>query len=141
VARVLIVEDDLLISDCIEEAILDGGYEVCGIARTVTEAVELGIRHQPELAMIDVRLAEGMGTEISALLGSPGKFGILYATGNVDPAILAAADGIGYLSKPYRLQDIMPALRIVEQFFKTGTASLPFPRRFKLLKKPVPVES
>jgi DNA-binding response OmpR family regulator len=135
VTRVLIVEDDLMIADLLEEAVLDGGYEVCGIARTVAEAVELCMLHQPALAIIDVRLAEGKGTEISALLGSPCKFGILYATGTIDPVVLAAADGIGYLSKPYRPGDIIPALRIVEQIFKTGTATPPFPPHFKLLRQ------
>ena len=43
--------------------------EVCGIARTVAEAVELGLRHKPDLAVIDLRLADGeLGTEVAALL-------------------------------------------------------------------------
>jgi len=91
--RVLIVEDDLMIADLIEDSVLAGGYEVCGIARTVAEAVDLGKRHQPDLAVIDVRLAQGVGTEIAGLLGSADKFGILYATGNVDIAALRASDG------------------------------------------------
>jgi DNA-binding response OmpR family regulator len=131
--RVLIVEDDLMIADLLEEILLGGGYDVCGIARTVAEAVALGNLHKPDLAIIDVRLAKGEGTEIAALLTH--KPGILYATGNVDRARLMAADGIGYLSKPYRPSDVIPALRIVEQFFTTGTASPPFPPRFTMLRE------
>ena len=45
--KVLIAEDDLMIADMIEEILVNDGYEVCGIARTVGEAVELGRRHKP----------------------------------------------------------------------------------------------
>jgi len=39
--KVLIAEDELLIADLLEEALVANGYEVCGIARTVDEAVAL----------------------------------------------------------------------------------------------------
>jgi CheY-like chemotaxis protein len=51
-------------------------------------AVEIGNAQQPELAIIDVRVAEVQGMEIAALLVSARKFAILYATGNVDPLVL-----------------------------------------------------
>jgi len=40
--KVLIAEDELLIADVLEEALVASGYNVCGIARTVDEAVVLG---------------------------------------------------------------------------------------------------
>ncbi len=68
--KVLIVEDELMIADMVEEVIVDSGYEVCGIARTVAEAIALGERHLPDIAIIDLRLAEGgKGTEVAAILG------------------------------------------------------------------------
>ena len=39
--KVLIAEDDLMIADMLEMSLVDSGYEVCGIARTVAEAVAL----------------------------------------------------------------------------------------------------
>ena len=47
--KVLIAEDDLMIADAAEEALLEWGYEVCGIARTVNEAVALGRLTSPIL--------------------------------------------------------------------------------------------
>jgi len=41
VLKVLIAEDDLMIADLAEEILVDHGYQVCGIARTVSEAVTL----------------------------------------------------------------------------------------------------
>ena len=46
-------------ADMLEEVLVAAGYEVCGIARTVNEGVELCERHRPELAVMDIRLADG----------------------------------------------------------------------------------
>ena len=101
--KVLIAEDDLMIADMIEEVLVDAGYEVCGIARTVAEAVALGRRHRPDFAIIDMRLADnGIGTEIAAELSTLGRIGVLYATGNMSKVFLTAIDGDACLSKPYR---------------------------------------
>jgi DNA-binding response OmpR family regulator len=132
--KVLIAEDDLMIADMAEETLVDHGYEVCGIARTVAEAVALALRHKPDLAVIDLRLADGgLGTEIPAQLGARGKLGILFATGNTSHVMLTAADGHACLAKPYRFDDLHRSLEIVAEIVATGTASPPFPRGFQVL--------
>jgi two-component sensor histidine kinase/DNA-binding response OmpR family regulator/putative methionine-R-sulfoxide reductase with GAF domain len=132
--KVMIAEDDLMMADMLEDVLVDGGYEVCGIARTVEQGVELGERHQPDLAVLDLRLAGGgLGTEIASRLDRRGQLGVLYATGNVDHAGLTKADGEACLGKPYRPEDVVRALKIVEQIVTTGDASQPFPRGFSVL--------
>ena len=132
--KVLIAEDDLMIADMAEEMLVECGYEVCGIARTVAEAVALGRLHKPDLAVIDLRLADGgFGTEIAAQMGDHGKLGVLYATGNISHAMLTTADGHACLAKPYRLDDLRRSLEIVAEIVATGTASPPFPRGFQVL--------
>ena len=130
----MIAEDDLMIADMVEEILVESGYEVCGIARTVAEAVALGRRHKPDLAVIDMRLADGgLGTEIAAQLGALGRLGVLYATGNASLVMLTAADGDACLVKPYSSADLVRGLEIVADIVATGTASPPFPRGFQLL--------
>lgn len=81
--KVLIAEDELMIADLLEETLVESGYEVCGIARTVDEGVSLGELHKPDLAVFDVRLAKGgRGPEIARRLNSKEKFGVLYASGD-----------------------------------------------------------
>jgi DNA-binding response OmpR family regulator len=131
----LIAEDDLMIADMIEEVLVANGYEVCGIARTVEEAVVLGRRHRPELAIIDMRLADGgLGTEIAAQLRPLGRLGVLYASGNIELVMRSAADGDACIAKPYRFPDLLRALEIVTDLVVTGVASPPFPRGFHLLQ-------
>jgi two-component sensor histidine kinase/AmiR/NasT family two-component response regulator/putative methionine-R-sulfoxide reductase with GAF domain len=135
--KVMIAEDDLMMADMLEDVLVEGGYEVCGIARTVEKAVELGERHQPDLAVLDLRLAEGgLGTEIATRLNRRGQLGVLYATGNVGHDSLTMADGEACLGKPYRPEDVVRALKIVEEIVATGEASRPFPKGFYVLNRP-----
>jgi DNA-binding response OmpR family regulator len=132
--KVLIAEDDLMIADAAEEALVENGFEVCGVARTVEEAVALGRLHKPDLAVIDMRLADGgLGSEIAAQLESLGRLGVLYATGNVSLVALTAAHGDACLVKPYSSVALVRGLEIVADIVATGAASQPFPRGFQLL--------
>jgi DNA-binding response OmpR family regulator len=132
--KVLIAEDDLMIADAAEAALIKSGYEVCGIARTVAEAIELGRIHKPDLAVIDMRLADGgLGNEIAAQLSSLGRLGVLYATGNKSLVALTAAHGDACLIKPYSSTALVRGLEIVSDIVATGETSQAFPRGFQLL--------
>ena len=134
--KVMIAEDDLLISEMMRDFLEDAGYEVCGVASTVAEGVELGERHRPDLAVLDLRLADGgLGTEIVARLSRRDSLGILYATANAGGIALSAADGDARITKPYSADDMIHAVKIVEEIVRTGVASPPFPRGFQLLGK------
>ena len=131
--KVLIAEDNLAIADSVEEALVDVGYDVCGIASTVDEALALGRAHLPDLAVLDIRLAnDGLGTAVAAGLRDIGRIGILYATGSPDDA-LSNANGVASILKPYSVRDLVKGLQLVREVMETGTASLPYPRNFRLL--------
>ena len=69
--RVMIAEDDPVMAGMLEETLVANGDDVCGTAGTVEKAVELGERYKPDLAVLDIRLADGgLGTEIAARLKS-----------------------------------------------------------------------
>jgi len=134
VLKILIAEDDLMIADIAEEFLCQAGYDVCGIARTVSEAIALARACEPDLALIDLRLADGgMGTEIIAKLVPHVGLGILYASGNTSELVLTATDGHACLTKPYRSADLLRALDLVKSLVATGTAIPPYPRGFRIL--------
>lgn len=132
--KVLIVEDDFMIADCLEEILLEAGYEVCGIASGVTEAIQLGEQHHPDLGVIDLKLADGgYGTEVAAALCPRGGFGVLYATGNPEHPRFNDAEGEGCLAKPYSAKSVVAALHVVsDRMAKLPTLSA-FPEGFRLL--------
>jgi CheY-like chemotaxis protein len=133
VLKILIAEDDSTIASLMEDILVEYGYEVCGIASTVAEAVALARTHRPDLAVIDLRLANnGLGTEIAAQLGELGHLGVLYITG-ASQAILTATNGHARLAKPFRDTELVRSLEIVTELLSSGLASPPFPRGFHLL--------
>jgi CheY-like chemotaxis protein len=140
VLKVLIAEDDLIIADLAEEILIDEGYEVCGIARTVTDAVALAHQHKPDLLILDLRLADGgLGTEIAAQLLPLGRLGVLYATGNISQIALTTVNGDACLSKPYSSTDLVRGLKIVTEIVANGKASSSFPKGFQVLHPATPV--
>ncbi len=133
---VMIAEDDLLVADMLEGVLVDNGYDVCGIARTVDKAIELSERYKPDLAILDIGLAEGgLGTDIPARLKQTDHMGILYASGNVGQMNLTNADGEALISKPFRPEDVIRALKVVEQIVSGQKASRQIPNGFFVLEE------
>jgi DNA-binding response OmpR family regulator len=132
--KVLIVEDNLMIADMAEDLLVQHGYEVCGIAPTVDKAVALGLLHKPDLALIDLRLADGgLGTEVATRLRAKGRIGVLFATGNDASEGMPDADGDACLSKPYQTKDLLRGLEVVAELVATGATAPPFPHGFRVL--------
>lgn len=119
--KVLIAEDSALLADVLEEVLTRRGYEVVGIARTVKEAVALADLHSPELAVLDYRLAQGgLGTHIRPLLADKLSVGILFVSADPLETILTSEDGDAYIQKPYMFDQLIEALRLVENVRARG---------------------
>jgi len=54
--RALIVEDEFLIAEGLRVQLDAIGMQVCGIAATAEEAIDLAIEHRPDIVLMDVRL-------------------------------------------------------------------------------------
>jgi len=58
--RILIVEDDALIALSIEDILTEAGHTVVGLAPSKLRASHLARQTHPDLALIDLRLSDGM---------------------------------------------------------------------------------
>jgi CheY-like chemotaxis protein len=101
--KILIVEDQMLIALDLERLIAGMDYQVCGIARTRTEALRLAEEHRPDLVVMDVRLADG-SDGIAAARELRQRFGIaaLLISGQIDAAQAEQAEASSFLRKPLR---------------------------------------
>jgi two-component system, response regulator PdtaR len=99
-AKILIVEDEMLVACEVEAVLGDLGHLVVGIAPDLETAMELAA--QPiDLALVDLNLRDGLtGPEIGRRLGEQGHVAVLFVTAN--PRILGdgIAGAIGVLTKP-----------------------------------------
>lgn len=116
-ARILIVEDEYFVGALAEGALADAGYEVVGIARSASEAVEMAVVHKPALVVMDIRLhgdSDGVAAAIEILQRAGAR--CLFATAHTDDGTRArarAANPSGWLAKPYRAADLVEAVRSI----------------------------
>ena len=70
-ARILIVEDELIVAEDLKEVIEGLGYEVVGIADTGADAIAQAMQLKPDLMMSDIRLRGAMnGIEAAQQIGA-----------------------------------------------------------------------
>ena len=110
---VLIVEDDPLIAISLRMILEDEGYEVCGVAATEQQAILLGLTHRPDVAVVDVRLAEGSGVEVGRRLLA-GGMRVVFATACAAQIAREFADeNVPVIEKPYDAQLIVRTVRFL----------------------------
>ncbi len=107
--KVLIVADDALIAEAVSDALSEAGYEVCGVASSEAEAMQIARHTRPELAVVDVRLAPGSGRNVAKELADRFMTTVLMATAEgADSLQDIGAQGV--IPKPYSPSLIPPAL-------------------------------
>ena len=111
--RVLIVEDELLIALDVEQALLNAGYEVCGVASSESEALAMAEALHPDLAVVDINLNPGDGRSVARALQEKYKTAVLFATSQCSE-LDRRMGALACLPKPYLADDVPAALRAVQ---------------------------
>jgi response regulator NasT len=111
--RILIAEDETIIRLDLRDLLERSGHEVIAEARDGEEAVALAREHGPELAIMDVKMPHLDGIEAARriLEEHPIPIVMLTAYGQEELVSRAVEAGVfGYLVKPFREQDLVPAI-------------------------------
>src|SRR5881392_3786269 len=112
--RVLIAEDETIIRLDLRALLERAGFEVCAEARDGEEAVELARQTEPEVAVLDVKMPRLDGIEAARRILDelPIPIVMLTAYGQDEHVSRAVEAGVfGYLVKPFRESDLLPAIR------------------------------
>jgi AmiR/NasT family two-component response regulator len=103
--RILVVEDEAIVSADIQDCLRSYGYEVAGIADTGEDAIRLAVELEPDVILMDVMLnGPMMGTEAAAKIQATSKVPVVYLTANSNDATLFSAietSPYGYIVKPF----------------------------------------
>jgi two-component system, response regulator PdtaR len=111
--RILIAEDETIIRLDLRDLLERAGHEVVAEARDGEEAVALAREHEPELAVMDVKMPRLDGIEAAKRIldERPIPIVMLTAYGQEELVGRAVEAGVfGYLVKPFREQDLVPAI-------------------------------
>ena len=112
--RVLIAEDETIVRLDLRGLLSSRGFEVVGEARNGIEAVERARELQPDLVLLDVKMPELDGIEAARRILAERPVPIVLVTAYDEEALVERAvdAGVfGYLTKPFREQDLLPAIR------------------------------
>lgn len=128
--RVVIAEDHALLREGLVSLLQENEIEVVAVAETGEALLQIAAAHQPDLAIVDVRLPptftdEGIRAAIEARRRHP-KLAVLVLSQYVEPvytAELLAAEGggVGYLLKE-RVGDVAAFVEAVRRVAGGGTA-------------------
>ena len=111
--RILLAEDETIIRLDLRQLLEQAGHEVCAEARDGEEAVELAASERPDLAVLDVKMPklDGIDAARRILAERPIPIVIVTAYGQEELVARAVEAGVfGYLVKPFREADLLPAL-------------------------------
>jgi AmiR/NasT family two-component response regulator len=123
--RILIAEDETIIRLDLRELLERSGFEVCAEARDGAEAVELARTQEPDLAVLDVKMPRLDGIEAARriLNERPIPIVMLTAYGQQELVSRAVEAGVfGYLVKPFRETDLLPAIQTARARYEELTA-------------------
>jgi len=119
--RVLIAEDETIIRLDLRGLLERAGFEVVGEARDGEEAVALARTEEPDLAVLDVKMPNLDGIEAAKRIldERPIPIVMLTAYGQQELVQRAAEAGVfGYLVKPFRENDLLPAIATARARFE-----------------------
>ena len=108
--KVLIVEDDNIISLVLVNMMHQLGHKVVGTTTNGKEAIDLAAKLQPNLILMDIRLkGELDGIETVIAIKREEDIPVIYVTGNTDKQHFERAKETGFIdliSKPFTLRDL-----------------------------------
>lgn len=91
-AKILVVEDEIIIAMEIAERLKAMGYEVMRIVSNGQMAIENAIREEPDLILMDIMIqGEIDGIETATKIRSFSDIPVIYLTANADDSTLQRA--------------------------------------------------
>ena len=111
--RILVAEDEALIRMDLVEMLQEAGYDVVAQATNGEEAIALATEHQPDLAILDVKMPILDGISAAEKIISIAPVLMLTAFSQRELVDRARDAGVmAYVVKPFTISDLVPAIEI-----------------------------
>jgi len=111
--RILVAEDEAIIRLDLVEMLKEAGYAVVAEATNGVEAIALAKAHQPDLAILDVKMPELDGISAAEQIIEIAPVLMLTAFSQRELVERARDAGVmAYVVKPFSISDLVPAIEI-----------------------------
>ena len=115
-ARIMVVEDEAVISMEIQDRLTKMGHSICGTAASGEEAVSVATAKRPDLILMDVQLrGEVDGVQTAKQIRDLIEIPIIYLTAFADDRTVERAkltQPFGYLIKPFSEKELYAAIEM-----------------------------
>lgn len=116
IARILVVEDESIVSRDIQNTLKKLGYDVAGAAANFEKALELAHSESPDLILMDIMLkGEKSGIDAAEAINSILNIPIIFLTAYADESTLSRAKTslpYGYILKPFKEIDLRSGIEM-----------------------------
>lgn len=119
--KAVIAEDEELTRTIIRARLEKLGHVVVAEAENGLQAVEAARLHRPDLIIMDIKMPEMDGIEAATRVLSEAPCAILFLTAFNEPELVEQAGEAGalaYLMKPFRKEDLAPAIEVAMRRFR-----------------------
>ncbi|MES2353619.1 MAG: ATP-binding protein [Pseudomonadota bacterium] len=114
--RILVVEDEVVVSEDLQQRLVALGFDVVGTTDTAANAIGLATAMQPDVALMDIMLhGRPEGIDAAAHLRGTLDIPVVYLTAHSDSATLQKAkitDPAGYIVKPFEDTQLRVAIEL-----------------------------
>jgi response regulator NasT len=114
-ARVVIAEDEAIIRLDLKELLEEEGYDVVAETGRGDEAVDLVRTHQPDLAILDIKMPGMDGLQAARHIAGERLCAVLILTAFSQRDLVEQARDAGalaYIVKPFQKSDLIPAIEV-----------------------------
>lgn len=111
--KIMIIEDEAIISLHIKKIVKEMGHDVTGVARKHSDAVKLAARERPDLILSDIQLADGSsGVEaVNEILRDAGDIPVIFITAFPERLLTGERPEPAFLiTKPYTEDQVQSAV-------------------------------
>ena len=119
--RILVAEDEALTRTILRARLEKLGHQVVSEAENGVQAVEGARAHKPDAIIMDIRMPEMDGIEAARQIFAERPCAILFLTAFSEDTLVEQASDAGalaYLMKPFRKEDLAPALEVAVRRFR-----------------------
>lgn len=123
--HILLVEDDSAITMGLDYTLKKEGYTVC-ICMSVEQARDALSKQRFDLALIDLSLPDGSGFDLCEPARAQGAAVIFLTASDDEMCVVKGLDmgGDDYVTKPFRLQELLSRIRSVIRRYEPGSHSI-----------------
>lgn len=127
--RILIVEDEPIISDDIEFTLLSQHYDIAGKAYSSAQALDMLMNRYPDLVLLDISIkGDKDGIDIAGIIREKYHIPFIFLTSYSDKVTLDRAKPTlpyGYVVKPFKDRDLLTTIEMGMYRYSTENNTVP----------------